>query len=210
MLKKNRNDKSVGIINLGLSNLGSITNLIMFLKKKVKLIDNFSEINNYSHVILPGIGSFKEASKIIKKKKLKIHLNKFINDGGKFFGICLGMQLMFKESNEHGISKGLGIFDGSCSQFEKVSMKVPHVGFNFINHDRHKIWKGIPNQASFYFVHSYKIDKRLQKKDTSVIYCKYKSPFIAFIRRKNIFGSQFHPEKSGKQGIQLMKNFLDI
>ena len=64
MLKKNRNDKSVGIINLGLSNLGSITNLIMFLKKKVKLIDNFSEINNYSHVILPGIGSFKEASKI--------------------------------------------------------------------------------------------------------------------------------------------------
>ena len=68
MLKKNRNDKSVGIINLGLSNLGSITNLIMFLKKKVKLIDNFSEINNYSHVILPGIRSFKEASKIIKKK----------------------------------------------------------------------------------------------------------------------------------------------
>ena len=56
-----------------------------------------------------------------------------------FFGICLGMQLMFKESNEHGISKGLGIFDGSCSQFEKVSIKVPHVGFNFINHDRHKI-----------------------------------------------------------------------
>tara|TARA_B100001175_G_scaffold317437_1_gene334369 strand:- start:20401 stop:21033 length:633 start_codon:yes stop_codon:yes gene_type:complete len=210
MLKKNSNSKSVGIINLGLSNLGSITNLIIFLKKKVKLINNFSEINNFTHIILPGIGSFKEASKIIEKKKLKTHLNKFISDDGKFFGICLGMQLMFKESYEHGKSKGLGIFDGSCSQFKPKSIKVPHVGFNLINHDKHKIWKGIPEQSSFYFVHSYKIDKKIQKKDTSVIYCKYKNPFIAFIRKNNLFGSQFHPEKSGKQGIQLMKNFLEI
>ena len=210
MIKKKINNRCVGIVNLGLSNLGSIINLVLFLKRKVKLIDNYSEINNYNHVILPGIGSFREASKIIKKKKLKKHLTEFINNDGKFFGICLGMQLMFKDSNEHGKSKGLGIFNGSCSKFEKKSIKVPHVGFNFINHDKHKIWSGIPNQTSFYFVHSYKIDKKLQRKDTSVIYCKYKNPFVAFIRKKNIFGSQFHPEKSGKQGIQLMKNFLEL
>ncbi|MDA7780397.1 imidazole glycerol phosphate synthase subunit HisH [Candidatus Pelagibacter sp.] len=208
MLKKNT--KRVGIINLGLSNLGSIINLIVFLKKKVKLIDNFSEMNNFDHIILPGIGSFKEGAKIIKKKKLKVHLNKFINKGGRFFGICLGMQLMFKESNEHGKAKGLGLFEGTCTQFKPKLIKVPHVGFNLINHDNHNIWKGIPKQTSFYFVHSYKVNKRLKKKDTSILYCKYKNPFIAFIRKKNLFGSQFHPEKSGKQGIQLMKNFLEI
>ena len=111
---------------------------------------------------------------------------------------------MFKESNEHGISKGLGIFDGSCSQFEKVSIKVPHVGFNFINHDRHKIWKD-PNQASFYFVHSYKIDK-VTKKTHQLFTVNIESIYCIYKKKKHIWIS-VSSRKSGKQGIQLMKNF---
>ena len=202
--------KKIGIINLGLSNLGSISNLIIHLGKKAELINDFSNLKKFSHIILPGIGSFKEASKIIKKKKLKKSLNVFLKQNGKFFGICLGMQLMFESSTEHGKSKGLGLLKGKCSKFKSSNLKIPHIGFNIINHDGHQIWKNIPKLSSFYFVHSYKVDIERQNLNVSVISCKYEKPFVGFIRKNNIFGSQFHPEKSGSYGIQLIQNFLEI
>jgi len=202
--------KKVGIINLGISNLGSITNLITHLKREVEIINDYSQLDKFSHVILPGIGSFKEASKIIKKKNLKKNIKNFIDTNGKFFGICLGMQLMFESSEEHGKSNGLGIIKGKCSQIRSKKLKIPHIGFNKIQHDNHYIWKKIPKKSSFYFVHSYKIDFKKNYNDVYFIYCKYEKPFIAFLRKGNIFGSQFHPEKSGKFGIKLIENFLKI
>ena len=202
--------KKIGIINLGLSNLGSITNLIIHLGKSVELIENYSNLNKFTHLILPGIGSFAEASKIIEKRKLKKFLLNFIDKEGKFFGICLGMQLMFKSSDEHGKSTGLGLFKGKVNKFRKSYLKIPHVGFNTIKHDGNKIWKNIPKSTSFYFVHSYKVDSKNVSPENSFITANYSDEFVAFIREGNVYGSQFHPEKSGKQGIQLMKNFLEI
>ena len=199
----------IGIINLEMSNLGSIKNVILHLGKKAELINDFSNLNKFTHLIFPGIGSFAEASKIIKKKKLKKNLINFLEKGGKLFGICLGMQLMFESSEEHGKSSGLGLFKGKVIKFNEAKLKIPHMGFNSIKHDKNKIWKKIPTSTSFYFVHSYKVNYNNLKLSNNSIKCSYGSPFIAFIRGQNIFGCQFHPEKSGKQGIQLIKNFLD-
>lgn len=202
--------KEVGIINLGLSNLGSIFNAIKYCNAQPKLINNFKQINKYKYVILPGIGSFHLASKIIIKKNLKSYLQDFIENNGKFFGICLGMQLMFENSDEYGQSKGMGFFKGNVSKFKDLKIKIPHVGFNFVKHDNHKIWKGIPLKSKFYFIHSYKIDKRLNQKKIKYLICNYSKPFIAFVRKENIFASQFHPEKSGDSGIRLLKNFINL
>jgi len=202
--------KKVGIIDLGLSNLGSICNAVKFCKAKPILIRSFNEIQNYDHIILPGIGSYNLASKIIKKKKLKTYLKNFFEKKGKFFGICLGMQLMFESSNEYGDSKGMGFFKGKVSKFRGMKIKIPHVGFNIVKHDNHKIWKGIPRESKFYFVHSYKINKRIDQKKIKYLNCNYSRPFIAFVRNGNIFASQFHPEKSGGYGIKLLKNFINF
>jgi len=202
--------KKIGIINLGLSNLGSICNAVKFCKAKPILITSFKEIKNYNHIILPGIGSYNLASKIIKKKNLKTYLGDFFEKKGKFFGICLGMQLMFESSNEYGDSKGMGFLKGKVSKFNGLKIKIPHVGFNIVRHDNHKIWKDIPRESKFYFVHSYKVDKRINQKKIKYLNCNYSKPFVAFVRNENIFASQFHPEKSGYYGIKLLKNFINF
>ena len=94
----------------------------------------------------------------------------------------------------------------SCSQFKPKSIKVPHVGFNLINHDKHKIWKGIPEQASIYFVHSYKIVNQTNLPYVAI--CNYGGDFVAAFQSGNIYGTQFHPEKSQSNGLQLIANFL--
>jgi len=199
----------IGIINLEMSNLGSINNIIIHLGKKAEMINNFSNLKKFTHLIFPGIGSFAEASKIVKKKKLKKNLINFLKNGGKLFGICLGMQLMFESSDEYRKSIGLGLFKGKVTSFKKSKLKIPHMGFNQIKHDGDKIWKKIPISTSFYFIHSYKVNYNNLKSSIRSIKCYHGEKFVAFVRKENIFGCQFHPEKSGKQGIQLIKNFLD-
>ena len=176
------NMKKIGIINLGFSNLGSISNLIIHLGKKAELINDFSNLKKFSHIILPGIGSFKEASKIIKKKKLKKSLNVFLKQNGKIFGICLGMQLMFESSTEHGKSKGLGLLKGKCSKFKSSNLKIPHVGFNQVVFPDTAIWSGIDKNCSFYFVHMY----RLKKVEPNVRcgYTTYGEKFVSFVEKK--------------------------
>ena len=170
--------KKIGIIDLKLSNLGSIINAVKFCGAEPVLIDNFKDMINFNHIIFPGIGSFNFASKIIKKKKLRLNLEKFLERGGKFFGICLGMQLMFESSNEHGISDGMKFLKGKVTKFENIKNKIPHLGFNYVSHDNAKIWQGIPRKSKFYFIHSYKIDKKkIQKKLTIYILT---IPFLLF------------------------------
>lgn len=202
--------KKIGIINLGLSNLGSIFNVIKHCGNQPVLINQYKQIKDFSHIILPGVGSFNEASKIAKKKNLKKNLCDFLENGGNFFGICLGMQLMFENSDEYGLSEGMNFFKGKVTKFKNDKCKVPHVGFNLIEHDDHKIWKNIPKKSKFYFVHSHKVNIDKNSKNFKFISCEYSKPFIAFARKNNTFVSQFHPEKSGYEGIKLIQNFIDL
>ena len=204
--------KKVGIIDYGASNSGSIYNAINYLEYEAKFIQNPEEAKNYSHLILPGVGHFGELSNNLIKNDWNTKLNDFVNRGQMLFGICVGMQLLFENSEEAKNAKGLGILKGSLLHFKstekKFKLPIPHIGFNNVSHTNTPVWKDIKNNSPFYFVHSY----RIMNTSDEVKICKtvYQDEFISFVEKDNIFGSQFHPEKSHLKGLKLIKNFLEL
>ncbi|MAL65523.1 MAG: imidazole glycerol phosphate synthase subunit HisH [Candidatus Marinimicrobia bacterium] len=199
----------VGIIEYGAGNLASICNAIDFLNFDVKLISNPNDIKNYSHLVLPGVGHFGKLSKNLNRRGWPEKLEDFVKRGNYIFGICIGMQLLFQKSEEDENAKGLGFVKGNVKKFDKkLKLPIPHMGFNEVNFHETKIWKNIKNNSPFYFVHSYRIadtDDISIKSKTS-----YGEEFVSFIEKENIYGSQFHPEKSHKNGLKLLKNFIEL
>lgn len=205
-------NKKIGIINCEFGNIASLINAIEFLGYNYKVLNRTNELNNISHLILPGVGSFSKAAKKIRESRWDEKIKEFISKSKPFLGICLGMQLMFESGTENGDEKGLGIFKGKCEQFSnKLSLKLPHIGFNVVNNPQTKIWKKIPDQSSFYFIHSFRItsETNIPSKNIKISKTFYGENFISFIEKNNIFGAQFHPEKSHKLGLLLLKNFID-
>ncbi len=204
--------KKVGIIDYGAGNISSIFNAINFLEYDAKFISRPSEANNYSHLILPGVGNFGKLAKNLQENNWKFEIEKLVKDGHMLFGICVGMQLLFEKSEEAPNDEGLGLFRGSLTNFKSkdndFKLPVPHIGFNLVTHQNTPIWKDIKNNSPFYFVHSYKIVNT----DENVLTCRttYQNDFISFVEKNNIFGSQFHPEKSHLTGLKLIKNFLEF
>ena len=204
--------KKVGIIDYGAGNTSSIFNAINFLEYQAKFISNPEEAENFSHLILPGVGNFGKLAKNLKEKKWKFTIEKLVKNGHMLFGICVGMQLLFEKSEEAPDAEGLGFLSGSLSNFKSndnnFKLPVPHIGFNSVSHKNTPIWKDIKNNSPFYFVHSYKIVNT----DENVVTSKttYQNEFISFIEKNNIYGSQFHPEKSHLTGLKLIKNFLEL
>ena len=201
--------KKVGVIDYGAGNLGSICNAINYLEFDAKLISNTDEANNFSHLILPGVGSFGKLSNNLKKKSWPEKLRQFSKEGKYLMGICIGMQLLFEKSDESEDSNGLGLIKGSFQLFNKNNnLPIPHMGFNEVTHNNTPIWNGIKNNSPFYFVHSYRVtdttDDSIKSKTI------YGEEFISFIEKENIFGSQFHPEKSHNSGLKLIKNFIEL
>lgn len=201
--------KKIGIIDYGAGNLASIYNALNFLEFNVKIVSNPNEIKDFSHLILPGVGSFgKLANNLISKnwhEKIELH----IKNGNFIFGICIGMQLLFEKSEEDKNARGLSLIKGEFQKFDKkFNLPIPHMGFNEVSYIDSLIWKGIRNNSPFYFVHSYRLkntqDKSLKSKTI------YGEKFISFIEKENIFGSQFHPEKSHNCGLKLLKNFTEL
>ncbi len=200
--------KNIGIIENSYSNLSSVINVLKFLEVRFKVLNKPHNINKYTHLILPGVGSFKKVANSLKKngwfKAIHQHVKK-----KPLLGICLGMQLLFSESSEEGNTKGLNLIKGNCKKFDINSKKTfsTHIGFNTVLYKKKtKIWKDIPNCTPFYFVHNYRIKKTHQNINYS--YTKHFEKFISFVEKKNIIGVQFHPEKSHKYGLQLIKNFI--
>ncbi len=199
--------KEIGIVDIGYGNIGSVYNAVQFLGLEPSLEKKSENLKKYSHLILPGVGSFAKNSEIIHRNGWFEPLKDFIKNGSYIFGICIGMQMMFEGGTEGGNNKGLGIFSGFCKKFE-TDLIIPHVGFNTVEHKNTKIWNDIPNNSSFYFVHSYRIENTSE----NINYCHtvYGEKFISFIEKENVFGSQFHPEKSHNPGLKLLQNFLNL
>ncbi len=199
--------KNVGIVNIGYGNIGSILNAIQFLEIEVVIENNYKKLDQYSHLIFPGVGSFATNSEIIQKNGWHDELKKFVQKGSYIFGICVGMQMLFEKGSEGGSNKGLEIFKGTCDIFNS-NLAIPHIGFNTVNHKNTEIWRDIPDRSSFYFLHSF----RIKETDSKNKFCEteYGEKFISFIERDNVFGSQFHPEKSHRQGLKLLQNFLNL
>ena len=209
-IKKNK----IGIVDYGFGNITSLENALNYLKLDYTSLKNPKDLKNFSHLFLPGVGAFEAGINKLKKMKWDNKIHEFVKSGGYLFGICLGMQLLFKHGTNEKTNqeiKGLGFFEGKCEKFfTKVDNKLPlpHVGFNQVEHLNTKVWKNIKNPSYFYFVHSYRANYK--KDQDKCLFTDYGERFTSFVEKSNIFGSQFHPEKSHLVGLELIKNFCEL
>ena len=199
----------VGIIDLKINNIFSIFKAMELAGFNTNIVGSNESLKKYKLIVLPGVGSYKMSMKSIKKSNLDYKLKEYIqNDENKLFGICLGMQLLFNNSSEFGNTQGLGLIKGSVKKFNLSKTKyIPHMNWNHIKFSKfqnNKIAKKL-NQRYFYFVHSFYCKPENEKNILSSSMFN-KQEFCSSILNKNILGTQFHPEKSGKTGIDFLKN----
>lgn len=207
----------IAIINYGAGNLYSISKALEGLGTKVKVTDSPETVKSADAVVLPGVGAFDEAIKNLARLQLIPAIKKSIGDGKPFFGICLGIQLLFSESEE-GNLKGLDIIKGKVRRFKltrpdghrgEVAKKIPHMGWNQVRCKKEvPIWRNLSNPSWMYFAHSFYPEPR----ETEVIAAltDYGTRFASMIWKNNVFGTQFHPEKSGRDGLLILKNFIEM
>ncbi len=216
----------IAIIDYGMGNLRSVAKALENLGAEIKITSSPKVITSAQGVVLPGVGAMPDAMKALVKEKLVKPIEKVISADKPFLGICLGLQLLFETSKEGGGSKGLGIFAGSVPRFvfskprtandeRLTALKVPHMGWNQIKQtdsrwqmaDSSKnILSGIEDNSYVYFVHSY----YAKPKDRTLVATTtdYGIEFCSSIARGNLFACQFHPEKSQKVGLRILKNFV--
>lgn len=227
----------LALIDYGMGNLKSVAKALEKVGARVSTIEHFNGLNSsFNGLILPGVGAFSMAVKNLKRRKLFQPIKKWIDQQKPFLGICLGYQLLFEESEEVGVGdqnkteKGLGIFEGGVKKFpNSKGLKIPHMGWNRIKIVRSSefgvrtlkskklstynsqlkthIFDHIPNGSYFYFVHSYFPMPRA--KENIATLTNYGIEFASSICKGNLFACQFHPEKSGENGLRLLKNFVD-
>lgn len=201
----------IAIIDYGVGNLASVNKAFSFIGFDSKITSDYKEILAADKVVLPGVGAFADAMNSLEKFNMISVINKVVDNGTPLLGICLGMQLLFDYSTEGGEKvKGLGLLKGSITQFPlDMGIKVPHMGWNSLNlkHDN-SIFKGIHENSYVYFVHSYYLTAQ-NSKDVAAT-CKYGIEFDAAVSNGNIVGTQFHPEKSGDVGLNILRNFASM
>ncbi|MCD4722142.1 MAG: imidazole glycerol phosphate synthase subunit HisH [Desulfobacula sp.] len=201
----------IAIIDYGMGNVRSVYNAFDFIGEDVEITADPQKIANASRIVLPGVGAFGKAMLNLNERGLVEILHREVLEKGKpFLGICLGMQLLTQSSSEHGFTKGLGWIPGKVRMFDlsNSQLKLPHMGWNDITTKiSHPVFDNLrEDHFTFFFVHSYHIIIENQKDIAAT--CEYGYNFTASIARDNIFATQFHPEKSQDNGIQVLENFV--
>lgn len=197
----------IAIIDYGAGNLHSVKNALDFLGADSVITGNAEEILNADKVILPGVGAFGEAMSALTSSGLDAVVKQIVQNGTPLLGICLGLQLMFEESEESPGVKGLGLFKGKCVKIPEHGLKIPHMGWNSIELAKNsKILK--EDNIYVYFVHSY----YLNTPDEEIVsaYTQYGEKLGIAVERDNVFATQFHPEKSGDAGMTILRNFIEL
>ncbi len=197
----------IAIIDYGVGNLGSVLNAFKYLGYDAKITSSKEEILNAEKVVLPGVGAFSIAMEAFKKRGFVEVINELIKKDIPILGICVGMQMLFEHSYEYGIHDGLGILKGNIIKFQDDEYKVPQIGWNQINVIKdNPLLKGL-DKKYVYFVHSYYLDS----KEYAISMTEYANViYTSAIQYKNIYATQFHPEKSGEVGLQILKNFGEL
>ncbi|RDW21167.1 imidazole glycerol phosphate synthase subunit HisH [Oceanobacillus chungangensis] len=196
----------IAIIDYGAGNIKSLQFALDKLKLESELTTDPQFIRDAKSIILPGVGAFKDAMDALNELDLVSVLKQEISAGKPILGICLGMQLFYEQGFEDGSWEGLGFLKGSVNRITD-SVKVPHMGWNTLTqHQDSSLLHNLTDNPSVYFVHSYAVGGNLEK-DTLVASAQYGGTIPAIVKKGNIVGMQFHPEKSGKTGIQLLKNY---
>jgi len=204
--------EQITIIDYGMGNLFSINKKISGFKINSIISSNPKDIETANKLILPGVGHFQKAIENIKKQNLYDSINESVLIKRKpILGICLGMQLMAKNSEEGNVN-GFGWFDAEIMKFRienKLKYKIPHIGWNQIIKTKDSaLMEGIPDSSEFYFIHSYHIKANVQSDILNET--DYEQRFVSAIEKENIFGLQYHPEKSHDAGETLIKNFIAL
>lgn len=199
-----------GIIDYGLGNLGSIYNMLDVIGEDSIITDNPQKLHECDRLILPGVGSFDAGMKNLEEKNLINYLKNEVSEGKAILGICLGMQLLGRKSEE-GTSLGLGFipFDTVKFSFDKsLKLKIPHMGWDIVTFTQeNKMLSEIDGKQRYYFVHSY--HAKCDSERNVLMKCDYGYEFAAAVVNENVYGVQFHPEKSHDFGMRLLKNFVE-
>ena len=203
----------INIIDLGVSNVASVANMVKKVGGTPNIISDHSQLNTIksNKAILPGVGSFDSAMKMLNRGNWFNSLNQYIeNSSNSILGICLGMQIMFNRSEE-GQLEGLKWIDGDIRkfQFEDKKLKVPHMGWNFISPKKDDVlFQSSSERQRFYFVHSFFAS--CNDKNDILSLTNYGIDFVSSVQKNNIYGVQFHPEKSHRYGMHIINNFINI
>ena len=199
----------IGIVDYGCGNIKSLRNALYELDIENDLISSPQLFANYKKIIIPGVGSYSNAIDKIKKKGFEKEIRNFAKLNKNILGICVGMQILSEVGYEGGANKGLGLIEGEVGLISNDS-NISHVGWNNITIKKEsRLFRGIKNNTDFYFVHSYCLDLKNEKEiSTSVNF--YKKKITSSIEKENIFGVQFHPEKSLDIGLRILKNFSEL
>ena len=203
----------IAVIDYGVGNLFSLLSSLNYVGLDTKLTNNIEEIKNAEGIILPGVGAFRDAIGNLEKYGLKETLISEAKKGKPFLGICLGMQMLFEKSYEYGEYEGLGLINGTVEEIKKYipensDLKIPHMGWNSLaindGFKDDKILKDVDNNEYVYYVHSYfaKTDMK-----NIIAYSEYVTKIPGIVKNENVYGMQFHPEKSGDTGLKLLKNW---
>ncbi len=200
----------IAIIDYGAGNLRSVQKALEFLNFDAKITSDPNEILSADHVILPGVGAFGDCMREIKKRNLTDCIKEVCDRQIPFMGICLGLQLLFEESEESPKTEGLSLFKGKIVKIpQSEGLKIPHMGWNSLHITKEsRLFSGISEGSFVYFVHSYYMmpeDERIIAAET-----EYGAALPIALESGNIFATQFHPEKSGETGLKILKNFGEV
>ena len=198
----------IAIVDYGAGNLRSVVNAITRLGCQPKITSNPNEVLSAKAVILPGVGAAADTMQNLKALDMVEPIRQFITEGRPFFGVCMGLQILFTGTEEGGWHECLNIFPGQVRKLPS-GLKIPHMGWNQVKQRGfHPVFEGIPDEANFYFVHSYYVkpdDPSLAAGET-----EYGIPFCSIVARGNLVGTQFHPEKSGEFGHRMYDNLIKM
>ena len=199
---------SIVIVDYGMGNLRSVEKAFEACGARPKITSDPRVVEKADKIILPGVGAFTHAMRELKKRKLVEPIREKIKAGTPYLGLCLGLQLLFTESEEGSGLKGLGIIEGPVKRFSH-KLKVPRMGWNTVGLKKKNcpLFRGISKEAYFYFVHSYYGVPR--DKSWVLTTTDYGVKFCSSVWKDHVFATQFHPEKSQKQGLQMIKNFIN-
>ncbi|MBF0189969.1 MAG: imidazole glycerol phosphate synthase subunit HisH [Magnetococcales bacterium] len=207
----------ITVIDYGSGNLRSVAKALEAAGGRVSVSGRPEDLQQADHLVLPGVGAFADCRRNLESADLIPPILDHIQAGKPFLGICVGMQLLYAEGHEFGIHPGLALLPGQVVRFSNTMpdphdptqrLKIPHMGWNRIHPTRpHPLWHGIPDATHCYFVHSY--HGQSDNPETVAAWCDHGIRFPAAVAKDNLFGTQFHPEKSQEAGLRLLKNFVE-
>lgn len=202
----------IAIVDYNMGNLASVQNAFAKLGKSAVVESDPEKFKNYDKLILPGVGAFGDAMEHLRERNMIASIKEFAQSGKPMLGICLGMQLLFESSEEFGNHEGLGLIKGHVKAFDtsrfSEPLKVPHMGWNRMFTKEHPLFKGLDDEHYLYFVHSFHV--ACENEQNSIGQTIYGYEFTSAVACENVMGIQPHPEKSHKNGLAILNNFIGV